>query len=223
MNKLLAISELLILSLLCFNCQQTYDKGEKKMEEKNIASQLREIKILETNKLDSISKEIILNSRKDANELVNILHSGKEEESKKASMVLMSIGDLAITPMLEYIDTKDPDNYTWEVDLILSLYLGNRNKISIILNSMFLDKRQLKGPDLKGVVEEKPIPRRVCDEAYLMFRRLTAFKENEEELMMNESMFLDMTDDQRDKEIERLKSSKEWISLLEQLSDEGEF
>ncbi|MDP2365634.1 MAG: hypothetical protein Q8M94_17945 [Ignavibacteria bacterium] len=193
------------------------------MENKTLASQLKEIKLTDNKKMDSLSKAISVESRKDAFELIKILHSGKEEESKKASMVLMSIGDLAITPMLESIDTKDPDNYAWEMDIILSLYLGNRNKISILLNSMFLDKRQLKGPELLGVVEEKPVPRRVCDEAYLMFRRLTAFKEDEEEIMMNERMFLDMTDDQRDKEIERLKSSKEWISLLEHLSDEGEF
>ncbi|HQJ45742.1 MAG TPA: hypothetical protein PK195_03815, partial [Ignavibacteriaceae bacterium] len=69
--------------------------------------------------------------------------------------------------------------------------------------------------------EEQPVPRRVCDEGYLMLRRLTAFKETEEELMINEKLFLNMTDDQKDKEIERIKSSKEWISLIEHLSDEG--
>ena len=193
------------------------------MESKTLESQIKEIKITDNKKLDSLSNAISEESRKDVNELVRILHSGKEAESKKASMVLMSIGDLAVTPMLDSLDVKNADNYAWEMDIILSQYLLNRNKITIVLNSMLLDKRQLKDPVLEGPLEEKPDPRRVCDEAYLMLRRLTSFNENEEDLMMNEKKFLDMTDDLKDKEIDRIKSSKEWISLIEHLSDEGEF
>ena len=193
------------------------------MESKTLESQIKEIKITDNKKLDSLSNAISEESRKDVNELVRILHSGKEAESKKASMVLMSIGDLAVTPMLDSLDVKNADNYAWEMDIILSQYLLNRNKITIVLNSMLLDKRQLKDPVLEGPLEEKPDPRRVCDEAYLMLRRLTSFNENEEDLMLNENKFLDMTDDLKDKEIDRIKSSKEWISLIEHLSDEGEF
>ena len=87
---------------------------------------------------------------------------------------------------------------------------------------MLLDKRLLKGPALNGIVEEKPIPRRVCDEAYLMLRKLLSYKEDEESLMTNERLFLRMTNEEKDKEIERLKSSKEWISLSEYFLEEGE-
>lgn len=214
---------LTFLILTYSSCSKVNDNEDNKMDEKNIASQIRDIKIMETNKLDTLTKNIILTSRKDASELVKILHSGKEEESKKAAMILMSIGDLSITPMLESIDTNNAENYTWEMDIILSQHLQTRNKISVILNSMFLDKRLLKGPELKGVVEEKPIPRRICDEAYLMLRRLTALKENEEELMINERMFLNMSENEKDKEIDRIKSSREWLALSEHFNDQGEF
>lgn len=222
MRKVFKIITIIILFFLSLTCNRN-PTGEKKMEEKNIASQLKDINIMETNKLDAISKDIEIESRKDAIELVKILHLGKDEEAKKAAMILMSIGDLSITPMLESIDTNNADNYAWEMDIVLSRHLQNRNKISIILNSMFLDKRLLKGPDLKGPVEEKPLPRRVCDEAYLMLRRLTAYKENDEDMIINERMFLNMSDIDKDKEIQRLKSSKEWISLSEHFNDQGEF
>jgi hypothetical protein len=214
---------LILVLFLSVSCKDPSKYEELKMETKTLESQLKEIKLSDNKKLDSLSKAISEESLKDANELVRILHSGKEDESKKASMVLMSIGDLAVNPMLESLDTKNADNYAWEMDVILSQYLQNRNRIKIVLNSMLLDKRQLKGPYLQGFVEETPVPRRVCDEAYIMLRRLTAFKENEEDLMMSEKVFLDMTDDLKDKEIDRIKSSKEWISLLEHLSDEGEY
>lgn len=204
-------------------CNDSLKNEEEKMENKSISSLLKEIKLTDSKKMDSLSKSISEESRKNADELVKILHSENDVEVKKASMVLLSIGDLAFAPMLESLDTKNADNYAWEMDVLVSLCLKNRNKITYILNSMLLDKRGLKNPDLLGFVEEQPVPRRVCDEAYLMLRRLTAFKENEEDLMINEKMFLDMTDNQKDKEIDRIKSSKEWISLIEHLSDEGEF
>ncbi len=191
------------------------------MENENIKSQLKKITITDNKSLDLLSKKIEEISRKNANELVEILHSENEQESRKASIILMSIGDLAITPMLESLDSNNADNYAWEMDIILSQYLQNRNKITIVLNTMLLDKRKLNEPELQGPLEEKPAPRRVCDEAYLMLRKLTAFKENEEDLMINKKMFLDMEDELRDKEIKRMKSSKEWISLIEHLSDEG--
>ena len=214
---------LLLILFFSVSCKDPSKYEELKMESKTLESQLKEIKITDNKKLDSLSNAISEESRKDVNELVRILHSGKEAESKKASMVLMSIGDLAVTPMLDSLDVKNADNYAWEMDIILSQYMLNRNKITIVLNSMLLDKRQLKDPVLEGPLEEKPDPRRVCDEAYLMLRRLTSFNENEEDLMMNEKKFLDMTDDLKGKEIDRIKSSKEWISLIEHLSDEGEF
>ncbi|MDT3697565.1 MAG: hypothetical protein ROY99_14370 [Ignavibacterium sp.] len=191
------------------------------MENKNISSILKEIKLQDNKKIDTLSKVISEESRKDAVELVKILHSDKEEEAQKAAMVLLSIGDLAFTPLMESLDTKNADNFVWETDVLVSVILNNRNKITSVINSMLLDKRKLDDTEPQALMEELPIPRRVCDEGYLMLRRLTAFKETEEDLMMNERLFLNMTDDQKDKEIERIKSSKEWISLIEHLSDEG--
>lgn len=203
----------ILILILSVSCKNTSKYEELKMENKTLESQLKEIKLTDNKKLDSLSKAITDNSRKDVTELVKILHSTNEEESRKASMVLMSLGDLVITPMLDSLDTKDADNYAWEMDIILSQYLQNRNKITLVLNSMLLDKRTLKDPELQGPLEEKPASRRVCDEAYLMLRKLTSFKETEEDLMINERRFLDMTDEERDKEISRIKSSKEWISF----------
>jgi len=223
---MIALFKYFLLTFLIFiytSCEKVNDNEDKKMEEKNLVSRLSEIKIMENAKLDSLSEEIKTRSQKDVFELIKILRSGKEEDSKKASMVLISIGNLSITPLIESLDSNNADNYVWETDIALSLHLQNRNKLSKIINSMFLDKRLLKGPELKGVVEEKPIPRRVCDEAYLMLRKLLAYKEDEEALMTNERMFLSLSNEEKDKEIDRLKSSEEWVSLSEKMMNEGEF
>lgn len=204
-------------------CVTDNSKEDKNMEEKNIASRLKEIQITENDKLDNLSKEISASSRKDVFELIKILHGSNKEESQKASMILMSIGDLSISPIVDSVDTANPDNYVNEMDISLSLHLQNRSKMSKHINSMLLDKRELKGPQLKGVVEEKPPTRRVCDEAYLMLRKLFAFKEDEESLMTNERLFLSLSNKERDEEIDRIKSTEEWVSLSEKMMSEGEF
>jgi hypothetical protein len=221
--KYLFLFFLLNLLLMCEGCTKANKNEVKKMDEKSLAARISEIKIMENTKLDSLGEEIKTKARNDTYELIKILHSGNKDNSQKASMVLMSLGDLLISPMISSLDTDDADNYSWEMDVILSAHLENRNKICRILNSMLLDKRQLTGPELEGAVEEKPVPKRVCDEAFLMLRRLIAYNENEEELMSNERIYLDMTNDERDKEIDRFKSSNEWISLSEKMLNEGEF
>lgn len=218
------IGVLLLLLLAALSaCKDSNNNEEIKMENENLSSRLRQIKLMEIEKLDSLSNEIVIKSREDSKQLIKLLHSENKEEVKKAAMVLQSIGDLAITPLMDSLDRNNPDNYAWEMELILSLHLKNRSKIIKELNSMFLDTRLLKGPELIGVVEEKPVPRRVCDEAYLMLRKLLALEEDEESLMTNERLFLDMTLKEKDEEIQRLKSSGEWISLSEKMMDEGEF
>jgi len=217
------IGVLLLLVLVSLSACKDSNNSEGKMDNENISSRLRQIKPLEIEKLDSLSNEIVINSREDSKQLVKILHSENKDEVKKASMVLQSMGDLAITPLMDSLDRNNPDNYAWEMDIILSLQLKNRTKIIKEINSMLLDTRTLKGPDLKGVVEEKPVQRRICDQAYLMLRKLLALQEDEESLMTNERLFLDMMVKQRDEEIQRLKTSGEWISLSEKMMDEGEF
>jgi hypothetical protein len=49
-----------------------------------------------------------------------------------------------------------------------------------------------------------------------MLRHLLSFEEDEETLFLNEDLFLNMTDEEKDREILRAKSSKRWIPLTEQ-------
>ncbi|HRN25156.1 MAG: hypothetical protein IT276_02700 [Ignavibacteriaceae bacterium] len=215
---------LIIISIIIIvRCVEDNTNGENKMESTTIASSLKKVDVNDYKKLDSLSEEIILRSRKDGRELVNILHSSDAIERKKAANLILALGDLAVIPMLDSLDTENPENYAWEMDAIVTSYLEDRNKIVNKINSMLSDKRLMKTPELMGVSEEQPIPRRVCDEAYLLLRKILAFKDDEEELMTNERLFLGMSDGEKDEEISRLKSSKEWISLSEKMMNEGNF
>ena len=220
----LIILSILVIYFLTGCNSQNNKKVELEMAEQELTltEKIKKIKLEEEEKLDLLSKEISDRSRKDIFELIKILHSSNKEDSKKAALILMSVGDLVLTPMLNSLDKNNPDSYAREMDFVFLQHYYNRNKISVVLNDMLLDKRELKLPELKGPVEELPKVRRVCDNAYLYLRKMFSFKEDEEMIMTNERLFLDMPMEDRDKEIKRLKSSKEWISLSEYFLDQGE-
>jgi hypothetical protein len=192
-------------------------------EDKPLAARIREVSLMDTDKLDLISSEVAANSKKDINELLRILHSGNKEEAAKASYILLSVEDLPQTPLLDNLNQGDPSDYAWEIETSVTMHLNCRNKVLKIINSMLLDKRIIEGPQLYGNPEEKPPVMRLCDKGYILLRRITSVKEDRESLVQNERIFLQEEFNFRDKEIERIKSSDEWISLSDYFQEESEF
>jgi hypothetical protein len=101
-----------------------------------------------------------------------------------------------------------------DLELAVDAQLANRSRIVAALDGMLDDTTLLKTEKLSGHVEEQPVPTRVCDEAYMLLRRLLA-REDTEAVIFNRQAFLDMTDEERDAEIERLRTSHEWTVLIE--------
>jgi len=147
--------------------------------------------------------------------LVRLIHEAKQNVAKKAKMVLLGTDELAFTPVLEAYREEPADDYVWDLQTLVDIQLENRSKIVEQLNAMLLDTRPVPLPNPPMPEEEQAPSRRVCDEAYLMLRSLLAF-ESEEAGFINEDAFLaDMTEEERDEEIERIKSSDEWVNLVE--------
>jgi len=183
------------------------------MENSNISSILKSLNPEDEKGLEAFAEKIILKAREETHKIINIMHSGNKIEADKASAVLLDLGDLVLRPILDSLDSDNAGNYIWEMETVVSHQLQNRSKIATVFNDMLLDKRTLKKPDLFGAVEEEYIIRRVCDEAYLMMRRLLALEEDEEEQFINKDIFLNMSDEEKDNEISRVKSTKKWINL----------
>jgi hypothetical protein len=197
------------------------NKGEKKMY-KDIDIAIREFNPNNNKELKDISQRVMEEGWRNTQEIVKIHHAGNQDDSNRAVMVLMSIRDLATTPLLQSLRDDDPDELTQDMNIIVWSQLDNRVKIIKTLNKMLSDKRPLRPKDFPANVEVTPPSRRVCDEAYIMMRHYVAYEENEDELTANINVFLDMPDDRRDVEILRVKKSKKWISLVEKALEESE-
>ena len=116
---------------------------------------------------------------------------------------------------------SDPDSAVWEMKLAVDIHLANRSRIVKIIDEMLEDTTVVE-PGVSLVhVEEPPVPKRVCDEAYLIMRTLFAL-EDEETKLANTDVFLDMSDEERDAEIKRSRKTGKWTSLVEEAYTEDE-
>jgi hypothetical protein len=139
-----------------------------------------------------------------------------EQPGQNARLVLLSMGDIVLTPLLDSLRMDDPDKLVWSLQTAVGFHRENEARIVKLLNQLLADKRQLPLPPQSPTTEERVPSRRVCDECYLMMRRLLAMEDEESE-MVNARIFLySMTEEERDSEIARLLNTKTWIALTEQ-------
>ena len=186
----------------------------------HIEKAIKKLDIQNDKELTRIAQSIMEESWRDPRRVVNILHYANKIESKKAALILLSIDELAMTPLLDTIEKKSTEKYVWDMDTVVSIQLRKRSQILKILDDMLLDMRYVDEPEEPIEIEDTAPSRRVCDEAYIIARRLFAYEENEEDLSANIELFLDMSDEDRDIEIDRFKKTRKWTSLLEKAFDE---
>jgi len=200
------------------SCSQNYKKEDKDVY-KRIETAIHELDLDDAQALDSLVQRIREKSWKEPRKVVEILHSGEDKDSEKAAAVLLELGDIALVPLLEKVDLSDPDSAVWEMKLAVDIHLANRAHVVKLLEEMLEDTTVVE-PGVSLVhVEEAPVPKRVCDEAYLIMRTLFAL-EDEDTRLMNTDAFLDLSDEERDTEIKRARESGKWTSLVEQAYEE---
>ncbi len=153
--------------------------------------------------------------RRDVSQLVSMLRSDKQQDSQKAAAVLQSLGSVAYPTLLESLDRSKPEDYVWEIQLLADIEADSRGRLLRELEAVLADKRDVKQPDLGPGVEEKPIPRRVCDEAYLLLRRMLIAGESEDAQYLGERAFLNREDKEKDQEIQRYKQTRKWVPLTD--------
>ena len=182
---------------------------------KRLREQIAETRVDDVKALDSMTTTILERSYRDPREVVSLAHSEDEAIRVTASALLLSLGTLALSPLLDSAATDIPEDYVWDMQTAARLHLDSRGRITAALKKMLTDTRPAVVGSPFSFKEENPVPRRVCDEAYFLLRKLLALEENEEDRMLNKQAFLEMEDKERDAEIKRFLKTKTWISLTE--------
>ena len=202
-----------VLFACCVGCTGDHEGGETEVY-KGIEAEIRELNPDDPKQVDSLRQVIQERAWKQTRKIVELLHGDDEKASQNAMGMLMELGDLPLTPLLEASENASPEARVRDFKQVVQLQLENRNRIVKTLEAMLADKTTLKPTMFPIGVEEIPPSRRVCDEAYLLMRLLFAL-EDEATTFANKETFLNMTDEERDAEIERAQKTGKWINLTE--------
>jgi hypothetical protein len=201
-----------IIQLSLCSCAEN-QKGEPQMIEKSLSQRLAETKVDDVQKIDSLAAEIRDKSSAQPAEVVRLAHSDSVDLQATASAVLQNLGPMAIPALLQALRESSPEDCVWDFQTAARLHLESRTQLVAALEKRLTDKRPIQIGDPFAVRDEEPAPRRVCDEAFSVLRRLLASKESAPEITEQDRLFLELSESARDQEIARFLESKDWLNL----------
>ena len=185
------------------------------MKDDGVVPVLRALSPEDEKGFDRLAQAITAPCQRDAGELIQLLRPSDTPDARKAATELIRLGNHAFPVLLDSLHRDSPEDYVWEAQLLTDIALDSRRQLIKELMTMLADKRDVKMPEVPAHTEEKFKPRRVCDEAYLMLRKLLETQEGEEAQYLNERMFLNWSNKERDQEIHRWKTTRKWVPLTQ--------
>lgn len=200
--------------LTVFACQAKRGKDAKDMEDSKIIQEFHDLDPSDPEAVERLAERIKAESREAPEAMVRFWMSGEESDSEKAVTVMLELDELVLNPLLEVFEESQSQQrvqiMSWAVDLQVAL----REEIIAKLDHLLDDRTYVLIPELGEPDEESPVPRRVCDEAYLLMRRLLKFNEDEVNYELNASEFLELPEEEKDLEIQKARNSKTWTNWL---------
>lgn len=205
----------IILILLIVNgCEQKIER-RKNMTKDQIIERLKQIDETQYAIIDFLADSLLNDIREKVTAVSSCWLDPDKNLSSNAAMLISQLNEIAIIPLM---NTSVPESITkrvWLIHTITEAELELREKLIAYLDKMLEDKSSVLIPEPIGREEELPKPRRVCDEAYMQMRRLLNTSEKVEEYYLNVDAYLDLTDDEKDNEISKVKKARVWKNFLE--------
>lgn len=162
--------------------------------------------------LDTLAKNVVKESRALPRAAAAHLNDPNPNTAANALSLLIDIEDLATVPLLEAAERPDAYDRVARATIIVDSQIEVRNSTVERLKQLLDDKRPMNYKKMPRV-EETPPQSRVCDEAYLLLRRLLNTAEDQEQQVATARNFLRLPEARRDIEIRKAWNSKPWTTL----------
>jgi hypothetical protein len=195
------------------NSNQT-KKGDKAMTNNELIEALRRLDPNQESAVEALSRSIEEEARAPSRAAASMLNDRDPKMSERGAAIITNIGDLAIVPLIESPQPQDAADRVWNMDVVITAHLEVRGKVVARLNTMLSDKMKIPWGKV-GPAEGTPAPSRVCDEAYLMMRRLLNTSEDKVRFLHEREAFLALSDVEKDNEILKAKKSHTWTNMVE--------
>jgi hypothetical protein len=184
------------------------------MNSQQLAKRFAEIGPKARDQLDALVGAIEFEARQSARSAAQLWLHGDPVQTERAEYVLAGIDELAITPLLDGPRPATSDSCYWLLQLLVDDVVELQKKIVTRLHEALGDRRPLPPPAVYEPVEESLPARRVCDEAYLLLRRLLVLSEDALKQIMNAEAFLHLPVKDKDAAIARFINTGVWARLI---------
>jgi hypothetical protein len=180
---------------------------------------LKQLDPAQGDELQRLSVAVRNQSRELIRTLIRAWAGSDEKLSVNARAVLAECEELPLAPLLEARDALGVEGRVWRVRTAVETELQLRERTVRRLDPGFDDRTLVPMPPLPGGMEEPVIPRRVCDETYLLLRRMLNPQERPLAYTMNSRAFLALEEKERDREIENARKRGVWSKLVEDIDE----
>jgi hypothetical protein len=190
------------------------DREGAKLSRGSLESVLKLIEERES-ETENVAAKLLAEARQDPRAVVEFCLSSNQALASAAQNLLLNLEETIIVPAIEAKPVKRDDG-VWLAQVAVEAELGLRKRLAAHLKSL-LDDKTLLPPRQKGRhVEQSEPPVRVCDQAYLELRRILNLGESRRSQILEAGRYLELTFDERDPHIQRLKRTQQWSNLLEE-------
>lgn len=184
------------------------------MKRDDVVEGVRELKANDPKGDTDFLRALVEESREGPRALVEMWVS-KALTGDRAMALIPGLEELAVGPLVEAPSAKvDGFNRVWAMRTAVEAHEGSRAKLIGRLMKLLDDVEPLPVVKIPNS-EEQPVPRRVCDEAYLALRRVMKFEEGKIDGTLEGRAFLDMGAKERDGEIQKVKKSRTFTRFVE--------
>ncbi len=179
------------------------------MTQSELVEALRHISPNQQAELGTLSKNVVRDSRALPRAAAAHLSDPDANVASNSMSLLIDIEDVATVPLLEAPEPPEAYDRVARMTIVVDSQLEVRNRIVDRLKKMLGDKRPLNYKRMPRV-EETPPESRVCDEAYVLLRRLLNTSEDQEKQAINTRLFLRLAEARRDIEIRKAENLETW-------------
>ena len=186
------------------------------MNRQQLEQRLAALEPTDRKKYAALVKEVETEARQSPRAAVQLWQLGDKTKSRQASRLLSDLEELAIVPLLEASSPTASDQRLWSLQVVVDEVVQLQQRVVNRLQETMLDRSSLPSPPSRTPMEETLPARRMCDEAYLMLRRLLVLSEDGLAQIMSAEAFLHLPDAEKDVVIGQLKESKVWARLVDE-------
>ena len=186
--------------------QACRNEGSNEMTADKLLEQMRP---LDETKLRTLASSFTASARAPGWAAIELSARADEDASSNAKVLLLAMEETAIVPLVEAPNPADPAERMFLVRQSVEAELAMRRKVLTRLDKL-LDDRSTVRVSSDARMEQRPPQRRVCDEAYLLMRKMVHLGEDPVDALVQTNMFLNAPDGFKDARIKAARASSIW-------------